>query len=270
MSTKIRSCPDGHRCENGSSCAQHPIDEGKYYCDCGTSVGDFAGLFCEYEADNYCQLQEETTSNWFCTNGGTCVLSTGKTPEAQWDCDCPANYDGPHCQFVSGNVPKDWPGYDLDPATGLMVTESHSKRRGGGNGGGGGIHFGIYIFIGLVVAAILALVGFFVLRKVHNSGSGGGGSRENGDPRQNSTRDHSEAVNKLEADGSVLQEIMASFARTPNSTIKQDHQNHHEFDAASLNNRSSSDDTSVEVGFYSDKPRQNGSSSRAGASRDIL
>jgi len=90
----IRTCPDGHRCENGSSCAEHPNDEGKYYCDCGTSNGDFAGLFCEYEAEAYCQMENEVTSNWFCTNQGTCVLSVAK-PEAQWNCDCPADFDGP-------------------------------------------------------------------------------------------------------------------------------------------------------------------------------
>jgi len=94
MSSTFRTCPDGHHCESGSSCAQHPIEEGTYYCDCGTSPGDFAGLFCEYEAETYCQLQQETASNWFCTNQGTCVLSTGAA-EAQWTCDCPADYDGP-------------------------------------------------------------------------------------------------------------------------------------------------------------------------------
>jgi hypothetical protein len=96
-SSTFRTCPDGHRCENGSSCAQHPMEEGTYYCDCGTSPGDFAGLYCEYEAETYCQLQQETTSNWFCSNQGTCVLSTtgGGTSEAQWTCDCPTDFDGP-------------------------------------------------------------------------------------------------------------------------------------------------------------------------------
>jgi hypothetical protein len=92
-SSTFRTCPDGHRCENGSSCAQHPMEEGRYYCDCGTSPGDFAGLYCEYEAETYCQLQQETTSDWFCSNQGTCVLSTGGV--AQWTCDCPTDFDGP-------------------------------------------------------------------------------------------------------------------------------------------------------------------------------
>ena len=99
-SSTFRTCPDGHRCENGSSCAQHPLEEGTYYCDCETSPGDFAGLYCEYEAETYCQLQQETTSDWFCSNQGTCVLSTtggggSGGDAAQWTCDCPTDFDGP-------------------------------------------------------------------------------------------------------------------------------------------------------------------------------
>ena len=100
-SSTFRTCPDGHRCENGSSCAQHPLEEGTYYCDCETSPGDFAGLYCEYEAETYCLLQQETTSDWFCSNQGTCVLSTtgggggSGGDAAQWTCDCPTDFDGP-------------------------------------------------------------------------------------------------------------------------------------------------------------------------------
>ena len=95
MASLFRQCLDGHRCENGSSCAEHPAEEGKYYCDCDTSNGDFAGLFCEYEAETYCQMPQQTSSSWFCTNMGTCVLSTGGSSEAQWTCDCPEDFDGP-------------------------------------------------------------------------------------------------------------------------------------------------------------------------------
>jgi len=240
MSGSIRTCPDGHHCENGSSCAEHPTDEGNYYCDCGTSSGDFAGLFCEYEAETYCQLQQETTSDWFCTNQGTCVLSTGGT-EAQWNCDCSADFDGPHCQFIRGNVPRDWPGYDFDPSTGVLARASNKRNSKGG------LHIAVSIFIGLAVFAFLALVGFFVVRKIRN---------RDGGVAQNATRDPSEGL-KLEADGSVLQEVMQSFARTPNSTINGDQE---AFDAT-LANRSS-DDHSVEVGVrgYSDRPRHAGNS----------
>jgi len=238
MSTLIRTCPDGHHCENGSSCAENPSDEGKYYCDCGTSGGDFAGLFCEYEAETYCQLQQETTSNWFCTNHGTCVLSTD-APEAQWNCDCPKDFDGPHCQFIRGNVPRDWPGYDFDPSTGTLASISSAQQSKRNEGG---LHIAVWIIIGLVVFGFLASVFFFVVRKTRNRNGGVG---------QNATRDPSEGL-KLEADGSVLQEVMQSFARTPNSTVNGDHE---AYDASPSNR--SSDDHSIEVGArsYKDHPR---------------
>lgn len=238
MSKSIRTCPDGHRCENGSSCAEHPAEEGKYYCDCGTSSGDFTGLFCEYEAETYCQLQEEATSNWFCTNQGTCVMSSGSSG-SQWNCDCPTDFDGPHCQFIQGNVPRDWPNYNFDPSSAKIVT-SKSNR----NNRVGGLHIAVWVFIGLAAFAFLALVAIFVVRKVRNGGGG---------VKQNATRDPSEGL-KLEADGSVLQEVMQQFARTPNSTIGDNEA----FDL-SLANRSS-DENSVEVGVngYTDRPHHNG------------
>jgi len=248
MSSSIRTCPDGHNCENGSSCAEHPTDEGRYYCDCGTSGGDFAGLFCEYEAETYCQMQQETTSDWFCTNQGTCVLSTG-APEAQWNCDCPAEFEGPHCQFVQGNVPKNWPGYDYDPSAGLSTRNSNKRE--------GGLHIAVSIVIGLVVFGFLALVGFFVARKIRNSDGG---------VSQHATRDPSEGL-KLEADGSVLKEVMQSFERTPNSTMNGDPE---AFDL-SLSPRSSREH-SVEVGArgYSDRPGRSRRNGKANGNGNIL
>mmetsp|Transcript_14344 Transcript_14344/g.33392 ORF Transcript_14344/g.33392 Transcript_14344/m.33392 type:complete len:256 (+) Transcript_14344:245-1012(+) len=243
MSKFIRTCPDGHRCENGSSCAEHPFDEGKYYCDCGTSNGDFAGLFCEYAAETYCQLPQETTSDWFCTNQGTCVLSTDG-PETQWNCDCPANFDGSHCQFIQGNIPRDWPGYDFDPSTGELASSPQfsSRKNNIQRKPEGGLHIAVSIFIGLVVFFILALLVFSVVRKLRN---------KDGNVAQNATRDPSEGL-KLEADGSVLQEVMQSFARTPNSTVNGDQGT---FDV-SIADRSS-DDYSIEIGAngYTDHQR---------------
>lgn len=247
-SSTFRTCPDGHRCENGSSCAQHPLEEGTYYCDCETSPGDFAGLYCEYEAETYCQLQQETTSDWFCSNQGTCVLSTtgggGSGGEAaQWTCDCPTDFDGPHCQFVQGNVPREWPGFDFDPATATLSNPS-SKQQNGESG----LHVGVTITIVIVVLAFVLLTSLLVIRKIRGSSNF---NSKNPDSAQNATRDPSEGL-KLEADGSVLQEVMQSFSRTPNSTIEGD------FDAMIANR--SSDDHSVEVGMngnggrYSDNP----------------
>lgn len=241
MTSLFRTCLDGHRCENGSSCAEHPTEEGKYYCDCNTSAGDFAGLFCEYEAETYCQMPQETTESWFCSNMGTCVLSTGGQGAA-WTCDCPADFEGPHCQFIKGNVPRDWPGFDFNPSTG-QISASKNKE--------GGLHIAVSVFIGVAAVALLALIGFFVVRKIRNRDGGVG---------QHATRDPSEGL-KLEADGSVLQEVMQQFQRTPNSTINGNG-THEGFDL-SLSNRSS-DDHSVEVGVnggvngYSDRRHRNG------------
>ena len=168
-----------------------------------------------------------------------------------------------HCQFVAGNVPRDWPGYDFDPDTGTLASASATRNSTRGKGSGG-LHIAVSIFIGLAVSVVVALVGFFVVRKIRN--------REIGSATQNSTRDHSEAVNKLEPDGGVMQGALASFARTPNSTIKSKNNNTNQqeqepFDAKSLAN-GLSDDTSVEMGFYSDKPLSHPKNGSRG--RDLL
>lgn len=90
----FRRCPDSHRCENGSTCTEHPNDEGSYYCDCSAAVGDFAGLYCEYEAEVACTLPQETSAVWFCVNKGTCVVDV-EPVESQFGCDCPDDYEGP-------------------------------------------------------------------------------------------------------------------------------------------------------------------------------
>ena len=88
-----------------------------------------------------------------------------------------------------------------------------------------------------------------MIRKIRGSSNF---NSKNPDSAQNATRDPSEGL-KLEADGSVLQEVMQSFSRTPNSTVTDD-----QFDAMIANR--SSDDHSVEVGMnrnggkYSDNP----------------
>ena len=124
-------------------------------------------------------------------------------------------------------------------------SSSHNKTESGG------LHIAVSVFIGLVVTLVVSLVGYYVARKIKLRRG------EAGDAAQNSTRDHSEAVNKLEADGGVLQEIMASFARSPNSTIPQSNGNGN-------HNGSNIDPNQVEVGLYSDKPR------RDKAGRDLL
>lgn len=94
MADFFRKCADGQRCEHGSPCAKHPNDEGSYFCDCSKANGDYAGIFCEFEAEEYCKLPQEVTSSWFCTNKGTCVVKV-EGEEVDWSCDCGVEYEGP-------------------------------------------------------------------------------------------------------------------------------------------------------------------------------
>ncbi len=88
MADLFRTCPDGHRCEHNSLCVE--ANEGSYYCDCNTATGDYAGLSCEFAAEDYCMGDDGSTSVW-CANQGMCQRSSSN----QWYCNCPPEYDGP-------------------------------------------------------------------------------------------------------------------------------------------------------------------------------
>jgi hypothetical protein len=94
MASFFNTCRDGHRCENGSTCVEDPSEEGSYYCDCRTAAGKFAGLYCEYEAENHCTFPQEVASSWFCTNRGTCVITVEKGGKDEFSCDCTDEYEG--------------------------------------------------------------------------------------------------------------------------------------------------------------------------------
>ena len=102
---------------------------------------------------------------------------------------------------------------------------------------------GVTIAIVLIVLSFVALIALVVVRKVRSS-------QKYPAAAQNASRDPSEGL-KLEADGSVLQEVMQSFSRTPNSTVTGN-----QFDTLASR---SSDDHSVEVGVngYTDNPNGN-------------
>lgn len=266
MSLATRSCRDGTQCENGSSCAEHSTEEGTYYCDCATSRIEHAGLYCEYEAETFCRLQSESLSDWFCTNDGTCVLSTNGGggrggdnkggAEAQWMCDCNGNFDGPHCEFIRGTVPRTWPGNGSDPNTGVLAPSQTSKMNRFKNDDG--IHASVTSIIVFIVLVVLALMSLLVVRSIRR-GRDGDNSDLNG---QHSTRDTCEVL-KLEPDGSVLQEVMQSFSR-------MNHHYHHNNKATddkfgAVGNRSSNDQ-SVEVSTndfgnrrFSDNPENSAS-----------
>lgn len=157
-----------------------------------------------------------------------------------------------HCQFVKGNVPKSWPGFDFDPTTVSTTTAKSS--------GGGGLHAGVIVAIVLVVLIFVALVAFVVVRKRRRMAQEPAAA-------QNAARDPSQAL-KLDADGSILQSVMESMSRTPTTTAVHTY-DYENGDAASVE---------VErpvspVGAYSDDPKANGrssSSSRRGYGGNIL
>lgn len=109
-----------------------------------------------------------------------------------------------HCQFIKGNVPRDWPGFDFDPNTASSTTPQVQKD---------GLETGVTVAIVLVTLIVVALIALLVIRKKRNA--------RNPAAAQNAARDPSEAL-KLDADGGVLQEIVSqSFSRTPNSTPQE-------------------------------------------------
>lgn len=106
---EMESCSDGHHCFNGSKCVENPYEEGSFYCDCDEVVFEarYEGLYCEHKAEVYC-VKEGASKHSFCTNGGTCQEYVGPD-EAHISCQCPSEYEGPHCQFVKGTKPDGWP-----------------------------------------------------------------------------------------------------------------------------------------------------------------
>jgi predicted lipid-binding transport protein (Tim44 family) len=93
----------------------------------------------------------------------------------------------------------------------------------------------------LVSLTVVALVALLIIRKRKNN------LGQKPAAAQNSARDPAEAL-KLDADGSVLQEVMASMSHTPNSTASGN--GTYDYETADGN-------ASVEVEPYSDNPKRN-------------
>lgn len=189
MSTSngFTQCPDGHRCFNGSLCTENPYDEGSYYCDCQESITDkaVAGLSCEHVATAYCTYDKEVSMTSFCTNHGSCkaLVSSG---EAHLGCDCPADYEGEHCQFVKGTTrPNNWPGAQGDGT---------AQSWGSNNGGNEKLSGGVTAVIVLICLGLVGVVGYFVHQK----------------KRTMSTTVIASPDLQLEADGEVLQRAVES------------------------------------------------------------
>mmetsp|Transcript_2551 Transcript_2551/g.4369 ORF Transcript_2551/g.4369 Transcript_2551/m.4369 type:complete len:229 (-) Transcript_2551:146-832(-) len=190
MSTdRFMECPDGHRCQNDSVCTENPYDEGAYYCDCDEAFLDhaYAGLYCEHKATTYCTLNKEISSISFCTNEGTCKAETSNE-QAHLGCDCPAEYEGDHCQFVSGSKPDGWP---FDGSSGPSNAFGYPD-----SGGGGGMSGAVTALVVLVVLGVVGGFAFYLYRKKKGSWT-------------STTKDLGSSPElALDPDGEVLQESM--------------------------------------------------------------
>ena len=95
---QVTICPDFHRCYYGSTCVEHPSNQGGYSCDCGAIPnGIYAGLGCEHEATVYCNVGHDVDPVHYCTNQGTCVRIVdhdSPTLEQFAGCHCPDEYKG--------------------------------------------------------------------------------------------------------------------------------------------------------------------------------
>eukprot|EP00980_Cylindrotheca_fusiformis_P001986 scaffold443_cov125-Cylindrotheca_fusiformis.AAC.35 len=183
-------CQDGQRCEHGSMCTENPNEEGSFYCDCSTAVGGkFAGLYCEYEAQSDCKFSSDTEPSWFCVNNGDCKVKNG-----EWTCECTTNYEGPHCEFINGAVPNDWPG-EKPITKGISASDN-----------GDGLEGGIIAAIVISVLIFFGLLGYVIYKK--RRGEDLYTRKES--KGQNAPRDQSEAL-AIDADGGVLKESVRAM-----------------------------------------------------------
>jgi hypothetical protein len=114
------------------------------------------------------------------------------------------------------------------------------------------LHIGVIIAITLVALICVALIAIVVIKKRHRKGQ---------DPAaaQNAARDPSQAL-KLDADGSILQEVMESMSRTPNTTAVQTY----DYGNGDTGSVEVERPMSPPVGSYSDNPKSNGRRSNYG------
>lgn len=118
-------CPDGHACDNDSTCVESLLQESKYVCDCHDSYINtgrvFSGLSCQHVATEFCTTTGEISHIAYCVNKGQCLKKIDPTAttggaNAHPGCSCPRNYEGEHCQYITGSTPDEM-SYFLDGTT---------------------------------------------------------------------------------------------------------------------------------------------------------
>ena len=99
-------------------------------CDCfeahtENDQAKFAGVYCEHRATSYCQSGSDISAHAFCTNGGECKRTVGRT-EQHAGCKCPGGYLGDFCQFV-GSKPS---AFTLDSFMHPSLASVYGKNQG--------------------------------------------------------------------------------------------------------------------------------------------
>ena len=99
---ETEACGDG-QCFHGSKCVSAIVNgETLHHCDCrfaNTESKSFAGLYCQYEANEYCDKSAGgLNGHLFCVNGGQCQ------PDAYQGCICPDDYRGFSCEYYIGTA----------------------------------------------------------------------------------------------------------------------------------------------------------------------
>mmetsp|Transcript_17287 Transcript_17287/g.48687 ORF Transcript_17287/g.48687 Transcript_17287/m.48687 type:complete len:239 (-) Transcript_17287:1686-2402(-) len=196
MGDFFRRCPDGHRCENRSTCTEDANNEGNYFCDCSTSSTPHVGLYCEFPAEVKCSFPQEVSETWYCANKGTCVLDVDSS-QTTMKCDCPPEYEGDFCEYVSGSVPSSWP-----------VGVSAQKRSNTG-GNSKGLEDGVMAIIIVIALAFVGLTAYIIIRK-RRSAYDADEKADSGTPTSQKA-DPSEALN-IETDGSKFRDIVRSMS----------------------------------------------------------
>mmetsp|Transcript_29784 Transcript_29784/g.54917 ORF Transcript_29784/g.54917 Transcript_29784/m.54917 type:complete len:285 (+) Transcript_29784:200-1054(+) len=232
----IAECNDGTICENSSPCTPHPTKEGSYMCDCfkahdsnNNQLIKFAGVYCEHPSTMSCESGSKTSAHAFCTNGGECKRTVGKTEEHA-GCKCPGGYEGDYCQFVEGSKPSDW---TLDNFMHPSLASVYGSEQGSS---GMGAVLGIMIGAGVAfVLMTFVVIGVYVpslKNKLHpnekemdtasadQNGSLGGRRSSVASPRntaflggksvykKKTSTGHFVTPDTLEADGGVLTEAL--------------------------------------------------------------
>jgi hypothetical protein len=112
-------CPDGHACDNESTCVESLMHEHGYVCDCHFAYLQtgrvYAGMSCQHAATDYCTATGEISESSFCANSGKCRATVGPK-DVHPGCDCPTGYAGEHCQYIAGSQP-DALSYFVDGTT---------------------------------------------------------------------------------------------------------------------------------------------------------